>query len=271
MFVKIRFTVLIIVLVSGLLVCPPSLSFAKAQGTVKGVGFASMKNFSFESELWTHHFSKLAKESYWFKYSSFRQIVEKLQMKNMHPFGLELPPQGEKIMPANEESVREFFMRWDTEGDEFLRNLGLANNAALIVFDYVGKMDVKRYIRGETDHFLITIMVYYLDSNAIGMNHVKINKEHFNERHVDFPEIKSEIQSKILEALEDAVINTRGLITENFGVGSSREEAESTEDARTSTGNGKDGEQGSREGSDKESDLIEESYLSDQEKSDFWE
>lgn len=266
-----KFVAFIAALILMTVVFWPSPSLPREQSNIKGVGFASMENFSFDSKLWDHHFSRLAKESYLFKYSSFRQIAAKLQTRNMYPFGLELPPQGKKIAPTNKEAVREFHSRFNKEVDDFLHSLALANNAALVVFDYIEKMDVELYIKGETDHLMIRIMVFYLDSGAIGINHIELDKDCFNEKFVDYPEIKSRVHTKILEALEDAVTNTRGLITESFGVSSEHERKEIGENSSTDYGEEPDKKGKSRENSGEESDVIDDSYLSDQEKTSFWE
>lgn len=250
--------------------CWCTVSFAQKPNTINGVGFASMEKFSFDSKLWDNHFSQLAQQSYLMKYSAFKQIAEKLQMQNLRPFTLELPPEGNSILPANVETVRKFYKRWESEADRFLQNLSLANNAALIVFDYVERFTVQRYINGKIDHFVVTIIVYHLDSNAMGLTHIQINRNEFSKNRIDYYGLKSKVHRKILKALEEAVVSTSGIISSDLGMrrktadpGQGNEKAEQ--------GESEDNVKGPEQGFGGKSGMIEDSYLSEEEKKSFWE
>ncbi|MGM0452466.1 MAG: hypothetical protein ACQERN_04825 [Thermodesulfobacteriota bacterium] len=254
-----RFAVLIAGMCFVTVFCGQSISSAQSAQPINGVGFASMEKFSFDSPVWNNNFSTLAKQSYLMKYSSFKQVAEKLQMNDLRPLTLEIP--GDKlVLPANTKTVRKFHEQFNDRGDRYLRNIALANNAALVVFDYVEKFDVQRYIEQQIDNFVVTVIVYYLDSNAMGLTHIPIQRDDFSKTRIDYNGLKAKIHRAILEALEDAVINTQGIISGNLGADGQKK-------------NGKPhADNGSGESSGPEqSGPIEDSHMSEQEKSSFWE
>lgn len=194
------------------ILCFISISFPiKAQSN--GVGFASMEKFEFKNDnLWNSRLSQLAKQSFWMKYSSFKQIQRRTGIRSLKPLTIYIEEKDAPALPENNAAVGFFHDQFSTDGDVYLEGISMANDAILLVFDYVENFEISNYVKGQSDNFVITVLVYYLDSNSIGLTYIPIKKEIFSKNGVEFEEIKRKFQNAILKALEDAFVNMEGIV-----------------------------------------------------------
>lgn len=184
-----------------------SNSMVYASGIFNKIAFASMRIIDVGDEEWNLNLRDLAKHGYIMKYSSFRNVSAKLQQTQVLPSTAVLPPNNEQLTFKNSEALNTFHNRIDNEFDKFLQYIATANLARLIIFDTMDIHRVKSFIQNN-QKLLLTIMVYYLDSNSVGMEYVPLTKDLF----YDFIRLKMIMHQAISVALEEALVNTGGLM-----------------------------------------------------------
>jgi hypothetical protein len=172
------------------------------------VGYASMRIIEVPNREWTYNLKDLAKYGYIMTYTSFKKVVTKLRETRMKPKTLELLNSKILLTPENTEAVAEFHENINQGFDNYLNKMATQNDCLLIIFNSIEPHRVLDFIDNRQDNILITVMVYYLDSNSLGMKYIPLNKSSFR----DFIRLKSTMHQAITEALEEAIVNSSGLM-----------------------------------------------------------
>jgi len=170
------------------------------------IAFASMRIIDVGIEEWNYNLRDLAKHGYIMKYSSFRKVSEKLQQTQLKPSTAVIHPGNQQLTFKNTKALNTFHNRIEDEFDKYLRVIATANNARLIIFDTMEIHRVKNFIN-DNQKLLLTIMVYYLDSNSVGIEYIPLTKDLF----YDFIRLKTIMHKAISVALEEALVNSGGL------------------------------------------------------------
>jgi hypothetical protein len=185
------------------------------------VGYASMRIIRVEESSewdkrknylvkdWNYNLKDLAKEGYLMTYTSFKKVVSKLRETRMRPKTLELIDANILLTPENIDALNEFHNNIDLGFDNYLSEIADKNACRLIIYNSIEPHRVIKFILGKQEKMLITVMVYYLDSNSVGMKYIPIKKNSFR----DFIHLKSIMHQAITEALEEAIVNSAGLMT----------------------------------------------------------
>jgi hypothetical protein len=175
------------------------------------VGFASMRVVDVDNQEWKNNLKDLATEGFKMTYTSFKKVLEKFQHRALNPKTLELPDSGELLTPHNTNAVEQFHKNINVRFDHFLRDIAAANYCRLIIYNSVERNRVLKFISGQQEKMLITVMVYYLDSNSVGMKYIPIAKDSFTG--TGFIRLKSVMHQSITGALEEAIANTSGMVS----------------------------------------------------------
>jgi len=184
------------------------------------VGYASMRIIRVEESIewdkrknylvkdWNYNLKDLAKEGYLMTYTSFKKVVSKLRETRMRPKTLELIDRDILLTPENSDALNEFHDMINLGFDNYLGEIADKNACRLIIYNSIEPHRVVKFILKDQNMF-ITVMVYYLDSNSVGMKYIPIQKNSFR----DFIHLKSTMHKAITEALEEAIVNSAGLLT----------------------------------------------------------
>jgi len=175
------------------------------------VGFASMRVIEVDSQEWKNNLKDLATEGFKMTYTSFKRVVAQLQNRALNPKTLKVPETGELLTPHNIDAVTNFHKKINAEFDQFLCAIAAANYCRLIIYNSVERNRVIKFINNKQEKMLITVMVYYLDSNSVGMKYIPINKGSFTG--TGFIQLKSVMHKSITAALEEAIANTSGMVS----------------------------------------------------------
>jgi len=185
------------------------------------VGYASMRIISVDKNSewntkknylvkeWNYNLKDLAKEGYLMTYTSFKKVVSKLRETRLLPKTLELLDRDILLTPENSDALNEFHDNINLGFDNYLREIADKNACRLIIYNSIEPHRVVKFILGEQKKMLVTVMVYYRDSNSVGMKYIPIQKDNFK----DFINLKSIMHTSITEALEEAIVNSTGLMT----------------------------------------------------------
>ncbi len=172
----------------------------------KYVGFASMQIIKTGEKDWDLDFLDLARYSYRMKYTSFKKVAVKLRKKGIFFFFLSI--KDKLLLPVNEKELNEFHNNINSAFDKYLEEISIANKTLLIIFDNIEDYRAKKFVTKEQEELYLTVMVYYLDSNSVGMTFVPLDRPLLKNPF----ELKERIHKAITAALEEAMINAERLI-----------------------------------------------------------
>jgi len=201
-----QFTIVFIALIVGLFIFDyKGLNCYADNNIFNNVGFASMRVVKTGNEEQDLIFYDLAKYSYRMKWSSFKKIADKMQKSNIYPKAIEEISMKQDLNPSRDhETAINFFHDYvDAEFDKYLKKLSIHNNARLLIFDVLEAHHVKQFIKG-SKYLNLTVMVYYLDSNSVGVTFIPLKQPLFS----SLTELKEKFHQAIIEALGEALVLT---------------------------------------------------------------
>jgi len=247
----------IFVIVSTIVLSILSLSASFVIAASSNIAFASMRIFDIANNEWDLNFRDLAKQGFRMKYSSFKNVAAKLQQTKIRPATAVLYPGAEILTYTNKKALEKFHQEIDNQFDKFLESTAMANKACLLIFDSLDIHRVDKFINEnkKDNKLILTIMVYYLDSNSVGIKYVPITKDSFD----NYIQLKAEMHQAITMALEEALVNTSGLIQND---NSNYETSTHSDD---NIDNSKENEK------EKMLDLSQPQYKGSSSENDFWD
>jgi len=179
------------------------------------VAFASMRIVKIkDNAIWNSNFRDLAKFGFINKLSSFNKVVTKLQQKKFEPQTATMKVNNKKELlgPLNDKALKEFHSTFNAQFDRFLKNISIANNAILFIFDSLEDHHAHLFVKDKRQKLQLSMIVYYLDSNTIGITYIELNQNLFEDPNM----LKEKMHSAISKALEEALGNTEGLVSFNI-------------------------------------------------------
>ena len=202
-----HFTIVYIVFIIGLFHLDNKgfICYADNNQSFNNVGFASMRVVKTGNKEQDLIFHDLATYSYRMKWSSFKKIAAKMQKSNLLPKAIEELTLKKYLNPSkkNEKAITFFHESVDAEFDKYLRKLSIHNNSRLLIFDVLEVHHVEKFIKG-SKYLNLTVMVYYLDSNTVGVTFIPLKDPLF----ASLTELKQRFHQAIIEALGEALVLT---------------------------------------------------------------
>lgn len=145
----------------------------------------------------------MGEESFQMAYSSFTRIASQLQDSSLKPKPLKLPNSNNFVIPSNQRAVAIFYREYDKNFTRYLGNVAMPERSKVIVYFGLRKEMVEGFFDGSFPVLQIKICTYYSDSNTLGFDYLSLTKEAFR----SYTELKPRIQSVIITALKEAIVN----------------------------------------------------------------
>lgn len=107
---------------------------------------------------------------------------------------------------TNIKALDSFYNGFDGSGDIYLQSQAKLNRACLITFIEIRDTQLNQFLSG-ADQMRASVIVYYFDSNSLGLEYIYLNKAMFDQYHL----LVQVINESMVQALEDALMNQAGI------------------------------------------------------------